>query len=92
MTCGWLGIVTLHVGGDLVLRRHVAVEPDEAENDSHCFRDALIKGEGHGFVKGNFDHLDQFTFLRFTSSLSDTVLFGHLGIKHGLLGSSDSHS
>lgn len=94
MTCmsGWLGTVTLHVGGDLVLRRHVAVEPDEAKNDTHRFRDAFIKGEGHGFVKGNFDHLDQFALLGFTSSLSDAILIGHLRVEHGLLRSGHSDS
>lgn len=89
---GWLGTVMLDIGGDLVLRWHVAVEPDEAENDTHCFRDALVKGEGHSFVQGNFDHLDQFALLGFTSSLSDAILFGHLSVEHGLLRSSHSDS
>lgn len=89
---GWLGTVTLHIGGDLILRWHVAMEPDEAENDTHCFRDALVKGEGHGFVQGHFDHLDQFALLGFSSSFSDANLIGHLCVEHSLLRSSHSDS
>lgn len=77
----------LDISGDLVLRRHVVVEPDEAKNDAHCFGDALVEDEGHRFVQRDFDHLDQFSLLGFTSSLSYAMLVGHLGVKHGLLGS-----
>lgn len=82
----------LHVGGDLVLRWHVAVEPDEAENNAHRFRDAFVECEGHGFMKGNFDHLDQFALLGITSSFSDVILIGHLSVEHGLLRSGHSDS
>ncbi len=68
------------------------MEPGEAENNAHRFRDAFVEGEGHGFMKGNLDHLDQFALLGITSSFSDVILIGHLSVEHGLLRSGHSDS
>lgn len=77
----------LHVGGDLVLGRHVVVEPDEAEDDAHGLGDALVIGKGHGLMEGHFDHFDHLPLLRQASALAHAVLVRHLGVEHGLLGS-----
>lgn len=82
----------LHVGGDLVLGRHVVVEPDEAKNDPHGFGYALVVGEGHGLVQRNFDHLDQLPLPRLTSARAHAVVVGDLGVKHGLLGTHEAYA
>lgn len=75
----------LHVGGDLILGRHVIVEPDEAKNDTHGFGDALVVGERHGLVQRDFDHLDKLPLPGLTSARAHTVVIGNLRVEHGLL-------
>lgn len=83
---------SLHVGGDLVLGRHVVVEPDEAKNDPHGFGYTLVVGEGHGLVQRDFDDLDQFPLARLASARAHAVVVGDFGVKHGLLGTRDSYA
>lgn len=62
------------------------MEPDETKNDAHGFGDALVVGKRHGLVQWDFDHLDKLSLPRLTSACANTVVVGHLGVKHGLLG------
>lgn len=78
--------MSLHISGDLILGRHVIVEPDEAKNDTHGFGNALVVGERHGLVQRNLDHFDKLPLSGLTSTRAHTVVIGNLGVKHGLLG------
>lgn len=62
------------------------MEPDETKYDAHGFGYALVVGKRHGLVQRDFDHLDKLSLPWLTSSCAHTVVVGHLGIKHGLLG------
>lgn len=62
------------------------MEPDETKYDAHGFGYALVVGKRHGLVQRDFDHLDKLSLPWLTSSCAHTVVVGHLGVKHGLLG------
>lgn len=68
------------------------MEPDETKYDAHGFGDALVVGERHGLVQRDFHHLDELSFLWLTSACAHAVVVGHLGVKHGLLGSCYSYA
>lgn len=68
------------------------MEPYEAKDDAHGFGNALVVGKGHGFVQGNFDHLNELALPRLTSARAHAIVVGYLGVKHGLLGPRDSHA
>lgn len=77
---------SLHIGGDLVLGRHVIMEPDETKNYAHGFGYTLVIGKRHGLVQRDFDHLDKLALPRLTSTCTHAVVIRHLGVKHRLLG------
>lgn len=62
------------------------MEPDETKNDAHGFGYTLVVGKRHGLVQRDFDHLDELPLPWLTSTCAHAVVVGHLGVKHGLLG------
>lgn len=62
------------------------MEPDETKNDAHGFGDSLVVSKRHGLVQRDFDHLNKLSLPGLTSACAHTVVVGHLGVKHGLLG------